>query len=154
MNVGVSLEGKSMPNKDRQKRSVRKARAAERKELEARRAASAPADVKKKGVLAAKDDTKKPAKAAAKKNSGPFKGIREWFAGVRGEMKNSGPFKGIREWFAGVRGEMKRVTWPSKDELKNYSVAVVAMLIVFGVAVALVDTGVVSALVGFSGLRG
>ena len=134
MNVGVSLEGKSMPNKDRQKRSVRKARAAERKELEARRAASAPADVKKKGVLAAKDDTKKPAKAAAKKNSGPF--------------------KGIREWFAGVRGEMKRVTWPSKDELKNYSVAVVAMLIVFGVAVALVDTGVVSALVGFSGLRG
>ena len=134
MNVGVSLEGKSMPNKDRQKRSVRKARAAERKELEARRAASAPADVKKKGVLAAKDDTKKPAKAAAKKNSGPF--------------------KGIREWFAGVRGEMKRVTWPSKDELKNYSVAVVAMLIVFGVTVALVDTGVVSALVGFSGLRG
>ena len=123
-----------MPNKDRQKRSVRKARAAERQELEARRAASAPADVKKKGVLAAKDDTKKPAKAAAKKNSGPF--------------------KGIREWFAGVRGEMKRVTWPSKDELKNYSVAVVAMLIVFGVAVALVDTGVVSALVGFSGLRG
>lgn len=123
-----------MPNKDRQKRSVRKARAAERKELEARRAASAPVDVKKKGVLAAKDDTKKPAKAAAKKNSGPF--------------------KGIREWFAGVRGEMKRVTWPSKDELKNYSVAVVAMLIVFGVAVALVDTGVVSALVGFSGLRG
>ena len=123
-----------MPNKDRQKRSVRKARDAERKELEARRAASAPADVKKKGVLAAKDDTKKPAKAAAKKNSGPF--------------------KGIREWFAGVRGEMKRVTWPSKDELKNYSVAVVAMLIVFGVAVALVDTGVVSALVGFSGLRG
>lgn len=123
-----------MPNKDRQKRSVRKARAAERKELEARRAASAPADVKKKGVLAAKDDTKKPAKAAAKKNSGPF--------------------KDIREWFAGVRGEMKRVTWPSKDELKNYSVAVVAMLIVFGVAVALVDTGVVSALVGFSGLRG
>ena len=123
-----------MPNKDRQKRSVRKARAAERKELEARRAASAPADVKKKGVLAAKDDTKKPATAAAKKTSGPF--------------------KGIREWFAGVRGEMKRVTWPSKDELKNYSVAVVAMLIVFGVAVALVDTGVVSALVGFSGLRG
>ncbi|WP_307740112.1 preprotein translocase subunit SecE [uncultured Parolsenella sp.] len=122
-----------MPNKDRQKRSVRKARAAERKELEARRAASASADVKKKGVLAAKDDTKKPAKAAAKKNSGPF--------------------KGIREWFAGVRGEMKRVTWPSKDELKNYSIAVVAMLIVFGVAVALVDTGVVSALVGFSGLR-
>ena len=49
---------------------------------------------------------------------------------------------------------MKRVTWPSKADLKNYSVAVIAMLIVFGVAVWLVDTGVVSLLVGYSGLRG
>ena len=49
---------------------------------------------------------------------------------------------------------MGRVTWPSKSELKNYSVAVIAMLVVFGVAVWLVDTGVVAALIGFTGLRG
>ena len=49
---------------------------------------------------------------------------------------------------------MHRVTWPSRTELTNYSVAVVAMLIAFGVAVWLVDTGVVAGLVGFTGLRG
>jgi preprotein translocase subunit SecE len=49
---------------------------------------------------------------------------------------------------------MRRVTWPSRNELSNYSVAVVAMLIVFGVAVWLVDTGFVALLVGFTGLRG
>ena len=125
-----------MPNKDRQKRSVRKARAAARKEREENLAASAPAE-QKKGVLASK--AKPEAKKAVAKKDAP---------------KKEGPFKGIRTWFGGVRSEMKRVTWPSKQELKNYSVAVVAMLIVFGVVVAIVDTGVVAALMGYSGLRG
>ena len=49
---------------------------------------------------------------------------------------------------------MRRVTWPTKDELKSYSVAVIAMLIVFGVLIWLVDTGIVAALAGFTGLRG
>jgi len=49
---------------------------------------------------------------------------------------------------------MHRVTWPSKEELKSYSVAVIVMLIVFGVLIWLVDTGIVAALVGFTGLRG
>lgn len=125
-----------MPNKDRHKRSVRKARAAERKAREEQLAASGQKDDKSKGVSLskAKTETKKaPAKSAGKK---------------------TGPFKGIRTWFGDVRTEMRRVTWPTKVELKNYSVAVICMLIVFGVVVALVDTGVVSALVGFSGLRG
>lgn len=115
-----------MANKNRQKRSARKARAAERKELEERRAASVPADEKKAKAVA---------KAEAKKV----------------EVKKPGK---VRAWFGDVKSEMKRVTWPSKADLKNYSVAVIAMLIVFGVAVWLVDTGVVSLLVGYSGLRG
>ena len=102
----------SMANKDRQKRSVRKARAAERKELEEKHAISSANGSKKA--------TPAPAKAQAKKS----------------EPKKVG------------------VTWPSKSELKNYSVAVIAMLVVFGVAVWLVDTGVVAALIGFTGLRG
>ena len=59
----------------------------------------------------------------------------------------------MRGWFADVKAEMHRVTWPSKAELKNYSIAVIVMLVVFGVAVWLVDTGVVAILVGYSGLR-
>ena len=49
---------------------------------------------------------------------------------------------------------MRRVTWPSKEELRSYSVAVIVMLVVFGVLIWLVDTGIVAALVGFTGLRG
>ena len=118
-----------MANKDRQKRSVRKARAAERKELEEKHAAS-QVDAPKKAAPAQAAGSSK--KAAPKKKH---------FARIRG-------------WFADVKAEMHRVTWPSKSELKNYTVAVIVMLVVFGVAVWLVDTGVVAALVGYSGLRG
>ena len=119
-----------MANKDRQKRSARKARAAERKELEEKHAASNPSAASTKAAPAQ-------AKASAKK-AAPKK---KHFARIRG-------------WFSDVKSEMGRVTWPSKSELKNYSVAVIVMLVVFGVAVWLVDTGVVAALVGYSGLRG
>ena len=120
----------SMPNKDRQKRSVRKARAAERRELEEKHAISSGHGSKKA--------TPAPVKAQAKKS----------------EPKKVGFFGRIKNWFKDVKTEMGRVTWPSKSELKNYSVAVIAMLVVFGVAVWLVDTGVVAALIGFTGLRG
>ena len=118
-----------MANKDRQKRSARKARAAERKELEEKHAASQVNASKKAAPAQAKASEKK---AAPKKKH----------------------FARIRAWFADVKSEMRRVTWPSKSELKNYSVAVIVMLVIFGVAVWLVDTGVVAALVGYSGLRG
>lgn len=49
---------------------------------------------------------------------------------------------------------MHQVTWPTKVELRNYSIAVIATLIVFGVVIWLVDTGFVAALVQFTGLRG
>ena len=58
------------------------------------------------------------------------------------------------QYFSDVRSEMKRVTWPSKGELTNWSVAVIAALVVFGLCVYLVDTGFVALLVGFTGLRG
>lgn len=116
-----------MAKKERQKRSARKARAAERKQLEEQRAKSAPASAPAKADAS---------KAKAVKKAAPKKKGR------------------IATWFAGVRGEMKRVSWPSPADLKKYSLAVLGMLVVFGFAVWLIDTGVVSALVAFSGLRG
>ncbi len=120
-----------MANKDRQKRSVRKARAEERARVEAAQAASAPAA----GSQAAQKEASK-AVAKAEKNKKP------------------GFFKRIANWFGDVKSEMRRVTWPSKDELKTYSCAVIIMLVVFGVLIWLVDTGIVAALVGFTSLRG
>lgn len=122
-----------MANKDRQKRSARKARADERARLEAIQASSAPAGDSQAAPKKAEDS--KPL-AKAEKNKKP------------------GFFKRIANWFGDVKTEMRRVTWPSKDELKSYSVAVIAMLIVFGVLIWLVDTGIVAALAGFTGLRG
>ena len=49
---------------------------------------------------------------------------------------------------------MRRVVWPSKEELKSYSIAIVVMLVVFGIVIWLVDTGIAAALVGYTGLRG
>jgi preprotein translocase subunit SecE len=68
--------------------------------------------------------------------------------------KKGGLFGTIRTYFRDVKSEIHRVVWPSKRELRNYSVAAIAMLIVCGVFFWLVDTGFVALLVGFTGLRG
>jgi preprotein translocase subunit SecE len=128
-----------MPNKDRNKRSVRKARAAERARVEEAQAASKAASTTESkgfGLKKAKPETK--AKAPEK----------------RMRTKKPGFFARIRDYFVDVRTEMHRVTWPSRPELRNWSVAVIAMLAIFGVCVWLVDTGFVALLVGFTGLRG
>ncbi|MEE1045563.1 MAG: preprotein translocase subunit SecE [Olegusella sp.] len=122
-----------MPNKDRNKRSVRKARAAERERVANEQAVSG-------------NDTEKPKKASvvSKATQAPAK------------QEKAKPKKRNRfvQYFTDVRSEMHRVTWPSKDELRNWSVAVIVALVVFGVCVYLVDTGFVALLVGFTGLRG
>ncbi len=123
-----------MANKERQKRSARKARAEERARREAMQAASAPA-----GASQAKEEKKAESSKAVSKAE---------------KNKKPGFFKRIGNWFGDVKAEMRRVTWPSKEELRSYSVAVIVMLVVFGVLIWLVDTGIVAALVGFTGLRG
>ena len=123
-----------MANKDRNKRSVRKARAEERARVEAAQAAS---DSSSKAVAKAeKKAEKKPEKKAEKKSD-----------------KKPGIFRRLLNYLGDVRSEMRRVVWPSKEELKSYSVAIIAMLIVFGVVIWLVDSGIVAALVGYTGLR-
>lgn len=123
-----------MANKDRNKRSVRKARAEERARLEAAQAASAPAGSKEA-----------PAKAKA---------VAKTEKKVEKRDKKPGFFGRIKNYLGAVRSEMRRVVWPSKEELRSYSVAIIGMLIVFGVVIWLVDSGIVAALVGFTGLRG
>lgn len=131
-----------MAKKDRQKRSARKARQRERAELEAARATSgqvAQSDAKSsRGIK--KSEAQSPKKDKSK--------------GKDGKAKKKGPVARMRGYFAAVKVELHQVVWPSRTELRNYSVAVVAMLIVFGVCVWLVDTGFVQGLVALTGLRG
>lgn len=123
-----------MANKERNKRSARQARQRERAEREAIVAEQA-----------ANSDSKAKKAAASNAKKSPVK--------VQSSGK-TGFISRVRNYLFAVRNEMRRVTWPSKQELTNYSVAVVAMLIIFGIAVWLIDTGFVAALVGFTSLRG
>ena len=119
-----------MSNKDRNKRANRQARQRERAEREALAAEASDNKVKKSSSAS----EKAPVKVEANKNNGVF--------------------GRVRKYFGDVKAEMRRVTWPSPMELRNYSIAVIATLIVFGVAIWLVDTGFVQLLVSFAGLRG
>ena len=122
-----------MANKDRNKRSARKARAEERvQKAEAQVASGAAPDIK--AALAKADAAKDANKPASPKKTGFF-----------GRIKN---------YLLDVRTELKRVTWPGARERNSYTVAVIIMLVVFGVAIWAVDTGIVALLVGFTGLRG
>ena len=124
-----------MAKKERQKRAARQARAPVRAEREAERRSLSGGDDKPSKRAGASASAQSP-KKADKAVKAPKKKGR------------------IGSYLSEVRAEMHRVVWPSRPELKNYSVAVIAMLIVFGIVIWLVDTGFVAALVGFTGLRG
>ena len=70
--------------------------------------------------------------------------------------KNAKPgiFARIKSYFSSVRTEMRRVTWPSKKDLVNFSVAVCVSLVVVGIAIAALDFIIGEWLFFFSGLRG
>lgn len=124
-----------MAKKERNRRSARQARAAQRAELEAQRQASE----KKSGAAVVRSEANSPAKAEAK---------------APAKQGKPGFIERVKNYFAAVRSEMKRVVWPSQTDLRNFTVGTVVILVVFGVAVWLVDTGIVAVLAALTGLRG
>ena len=130
-----------MAKRERNKRAARKARQQERERLEAAHAVSSPKEEKSSRSLFKKENTSTSKYDKSGKGAPVNKADRKGFQVVTG-------------YFADVRKEMHQVTWPSRTELRNYSVAVIATLIVFGVLIWLVDTGFVAALVNYTGLRG
>ena len=130
-----------MANKDRNKRSARKERAAERFEREQQQAASAAPAANESKITKALGlgKSKEQTKTAAKKKD---------------PNKKPGFFARIKNWFRDVRTELRRVTTPTPTEVRTFSVAVLCLLVVFGVVVWLVDTGLVAVLAAFTSLRG
>lgn len=119
-----------MANKERNKRSARKARAQERAEREAIQADAA-----------SNSQTKATAKPEVRKAEAKPKA-----------HKRPGFIRRSLGWFGDVRTEMRRVTWPTKPELKNYTVGVLAMLVVFDIVIWAVDLGIVALLSAYAGL--
>lgn len=123
-----------MAKRERNKRSARKARQAERKRIAEAQAVS-------------NNQTTESSKKLSKKKAKSTNKVAVPKADRKGIQKVTG-------YFTDVRSEMRQVTWPSKVELRNYSLAVIISLIVFGVVIWLVDTGFVAGLVQYTGLRG
>ena len=44
-------------------------------------------------------------------------------------------------FFDGVKAEWNKIIWPDKDQLTKQTLAVIAVTIVLGVVIALLDTG-------------
>ena len=62
---------------------------------------------------------------------------------ANGKPKKRGIFARMKNYFAEVRAEMRRVTWPTRQELINASLIVVAALVFFGVYIAIIDNVIV-----------
>ena len=45
----------------------------------------------------------------------------------------------IKNWFKGVRSELRKVTWPTRKELINYTLIVIAMTLILAVFIGLFD---------------
>jgi preprotein translocase subunit SecE len=128
-----------MAKRERNKRAARKARQAERERVSAAQAAAG---------MTVEEESSKSLFSKSKKSS-QKKAIT---AVPKSERK--GLIQKLVGYLSDVRSEMHQVTWPTRLELRNYSVAVVVMLVIFGVAIWLVDTGFVALLVQYTGLRG
>lgn len=127
-----------MAKKERQRRSARQARQRERVAHEAQQEAAASSDESKGSKKVARSEGRKPAASSTRD-------------GKEETPKKKGR---IRTYFGAVRGELHRVSWPSRSELTNYSVAVIVALVVVGVIVWLVDTGFLNLMFQFTKLRG
>ena len=86
-------------------------------------------------IYAKKKPTQKPAAATSSKQT-PARD-------ANGKAKKPSIFSRIKNYIGEVRAEMRRVTWPTRQELINASLIVVAALIFFGVYIAIIDNIVV-----------
>jgi len=57
----------------------------------------------------------------------------------KGENKFVGFFKKIGKFFKDVSGELKKVTWPTKKELVNYTLTVIAFVVAMAVIIYVLD---------------
>lgn len=56
-------------------------------------------------------------------------------------VKKDKPKVSFKKYFRGVVSEMKKVTWPTRKELTNYTIIVLVIILLFAIAVGVVDYG-------------
>lgn len=63
-------------------------------------------------------------------------------------------FDKMKAFLSEVKVEMKKVTWPTKEQVKSYTVVVIITAFVLAVAIGLVDRAVSILLIRLPGLSG
>ena len=130
----MAKKSKTQRAKASERRQAKKAQALEELENPTSDATeSAEGEKPKKSLFSKSEEKAEPAKPAKKAEIKPKK--------TR--------FKFLRE----VKSEMKRVTWPTRQDVLQWSGVVVVALLFFGVYVAILDSGIITPLlVAFSSL--
>ena len=79
-------------------------------------------------------DVKEMSEKEVKKTEKPgfFTRAKNWIVALPGRIATA---------FKNMAAELKKVAWPSKKDLINYSVLVIAFVVVLAVIVGLLDTG-------------
>ena len=103
-----------------------------RDEATAENLARAAADAPEKTPAELKKEQKAAAKAAAAAAKAEEK-----------EKEAKKPKKKRFQFFRDVKAEMKRVTWPTRQDVMQWSGVVVAALVFFGVYVFILDSGII-----------
>ena len=53
--------------------------------------------------------------------------------------KEAAPKAPKKSWFAGLKAEFKKIVWPDKKSLVKHTTAVIAVSVVLGIIIALMD---------------
>ena len=84
------------------------------------------------------------AKAKDNKAAKPAKStVRSRAMNQQSQKRNRGS---IKDYFTGVKLEMKKVVWPTKEEMKHYTVVVLVTCAVFALAFWAIDSGFLAVL--------
>lgn len=95
-------------------------------------------------------NAEEPKKKAAKADKASAKSAKSDKKANSKKSAKKNPFKSMAKFFKGVNSERKKVVWPkAKDVIKN-SVIVLIVVIITGVPIYLVDTGLS---LGMKGLK-
>ncbi len=59
-----------------------------------------------------------------------------------GDTANTNEKVQKKSFFKGIKSEFKKIIWPDKDYLAKQSVAVVAISVVLGIVISVIDLGI------------
>ncbi|MBR2476631.1 MAG: preprotein translocase subunit SecE [Clostridia bacterium] len=60
-------------------------------------------------------------------------------AEANANKKSKNPFKAIARYFREVKSEMKKVVWPSRKQIVNNTLVVIAAVLIIGIIIWILD---------------